>query len=175
MKPSDLGLIKLKEWPLPGALMGDEDEWWKNTKLSRDAQGNIIGFSVEKGLKQGLIRLTPHEGLDLVLFVNPYGQLHPLWAGTGVRPVADGEVAGIIKDALCETMIIRHSQIRDQHGRIAYSYYTHVKSTVKAGNHVTTKDMIVRIADPQRENPKGRSPPFAFFHGLGSRELSSRV
>ncbi|HTL46598.1 MAG TPA: alpha-amylase family glycosyl hydrolase, partial [Verrucomicrobiae bacterium] len=146
---------------LPGGGFGDPTEWWHNTTLKRDASGRIIDFDVKKYMEPARLRMAPfHEGVDVFIAVNEYGDFAYVPPGTGVRSAAEGRVAAIIPDVMGETVVVEHP-LRNASGDRAYTLYSHVKSKVRVGDRVTEDTIVAEIADPGPEW-KG-APPHLHF------------
>lgn len=137
---------------LPGGGFGDATEWWMNATFKRDETGKIVDFDVRKYLEPARLRMAPsHEGVDILIGRNEYGDLMYIPPGTGVRPAAAGKVDAVIPDVMGDTVIVEHPQFSNDYNDRAYTLYSHVKAQVKAGDAVTGDTVLAEIADPGKE------------------------
>ncbi|MBU0729030.1 MAG: M23 family metallopeptidase [Proteobacteria bacterium] len=86
----------------PGMLIAAEDQWW--------------GDSAK--------RSVPHEGLDIVCFVDANNRRHPLPQKARVPALFDGEIVLVMDDFLGQSVFIRHL-FQEERGTL-YSIYGHV-------------------------------------------------
>lgn len=98
---------ELREWLfLPGMKFGDTTKWWK----------------------AGNNRPRPHEGLDLVTYLDRKGDKHLLPPGTLIPPLMCGIEVARIPDSIGETVILGHEHF-DLAGRKLHTFYAHLTPT----------------------------------------------
>ena len=128
---------ELRQWLfVAGMRFGDTDKWWK----------------------EGEARSRPHEGLDLLFFLDDNGGRHLLPPGTIVPPLLAGiEVARSV-DFLGETIIITHDHW-DEAGRRLHTFYAHLQleKPARSGRAVAIGDRVGRIA--ASAHPAPACPP----------------
>jgi len=93
----------------PGMLFGAGMTWWNN------------------GLRQ-----SPHEGLDLGLFLDRAGKRHMLSPETMIPAAYAGSVIKIIPDFMGHTIIMEHKTQTEARWRLC-SLYGHTVPTVQTG------------------------------------------
>jgi 6-phosphogluconolactonase/glucosamine-6-phosphate isomerase/deaminase/murein DD-endopeptidase MepM/ murein hydrolase activator NlpD/isopentenyldiphosphate isomerase len=124
----------LTQWSFePGMLFGAVNEWWRNRNK----------------------RMTIHEGIDLYSYVDAQGQTQTIPEGMEIPALLAGEVVQIFPDILGQSILVRHTDIRDPDGRIFYTFYVHVDPSVKVGDSIQAGQVIARVApaDPAKGAP----------------------
>ena len=98
---------ELRAWLFePGMKFAETDKWWK----------------------PGSFRDRPHEGLDLLIFLDERRERHLLPPGTAIPPLLSGTRVARIPDFLGETVILAHSFL-DEAGRRLHTFYAHLQPT----------------------------------------------
>jgi murein DD-endopeptidase MepM/ murein hydrolase activator NlpD len=121
---------------LPGMLFTARHQWWDQRQ-----------------------RRTPHEGLDLLYFLDADGGRQALLPGTPLVAAFAGRVAGSIPDFLGQTVIVRHG-IQDREGRWLHSLYGHCRPLAAAGQEVQAGEVLAGIGP----RPPGSSGAPAHLH-----------
>ena len=111
-------------------------------------RGMLFG-SVEKWWAGGGSRANPHEGLDMALFRDGNGHVRRVGAGTLVPAMYEGEVMGIGRDYLGESVFLRH-RIEDGQGRTLHTIYGHIHFShhVRTLARVDAGEVLGSVADP---------------------------
>lgn len=117
---------------LPGMLYAATTTWWV----------------------AGEVRPRPHEGLDLLTFINDDGALGALEPGTMIPVLREGEVVAIFADFLGQSVLVGHD--RRQGGARFFSIYGHtmVEPGLGVGQRCREGEVIGRIAT----SPKAHIP-----------------
>lgn len=121
---------ELREWRFdPGMKFGESDKWWQ----------------------PGTTRARPHEGLDLLFFLDARGERHLLPPGTAIPPLLDGIEVARIADFLGETVILAHDFL-DEAGRRLHTFYAHLQPTGTPANGKTmgADHQLGKIAAPAK-------------------------
>ena len=110
----------------PGMLFDATDSWW-------GSRGR---------------RNSPHEGLDLRLYVDGKGESHALGSGAKIPAIYEGQIVKIDDDFLGKSIYVRHA-FRDDTGNILFSVYGHTTPAagIDIGVAVVDGDVIARISD----------------------------
>jgi murein DD-endopeptidase MepM/ murein hydrolase activator NlpD len=145
---------KFGEWLLdPGMLFGASQTWWGK-------RGN---------------RARAHEGLDLCAY--RYGQdIVCGLAGVKIPALYDGVVAGMIKDFLGQSLIVRHNLVehRDHEGCLCTIYgHTAPQETISVGKMVREGEIIASVSDAGSR--RGIIPHLHLSIGLITRAISYRT
>lgn len=121
---------ELREWRFePGMKFGESGKWWQ----------------------PGATRARPHEGLDLLIFLDASGRRHHLPPGTAIPPLLDGSEVARIADFLGETVVLAHDFL-DEAGRKLHTFYAHLQPATApaSGTIMVTSSQIGKIAAPAR-------------------------
>lgn len=121
---------ELREWLLlPGMKFGDTEKWWQ----------------------PGATREKPHEGVDLLLFLDASGKRHHLPPGTAIPPLLRGTEVARIADFLGETVILAHDTL-DDGGRRLHTFYGHLQPTGEpaSGKIMAADGSLGKIAAAQK-------------------------
>jgi murein DD-endopeptidase MepM/ murein hydrolase activator NlpD len=124
---------ELREWLfLPGMRFGDSAKWWKT----------------------GENRTGPHEGLDLLFFLDARGERHLLPPGTAIPPLLNGVVVTRAPDFMGETVILAHDRW-DAAGGQLHTFYAHLQParTPLEGKTMSAASKIGTIAGPKASMP----------------------
>ena len=117
----------------PGMLFSSIDKWWGD-------------FGT---------REFPHEGIDLCLYEDRYGQTNRLGPETIVTVLYNGFVRATFKDYLGQAIIVEHESDDLPNGKFL-SVYAHTKPLdgVKPGEQFNRGDAIATIADTHHSKAK---------------------
>lgn len=127
---NDYSKGRLQKWLFePGMRFGDTDKWWQ----------------------PGTTRARPHEGLDLLVFLDKRGDKHFLPAGTAIPPMLSGIEVARIPDFMGETVILSHD-LKDESGRRLHTFYAHLQPAgiLANGLIVETNSQLGKIAEPKK-------------------------
>lgn len=115
----------------PGMFFGDQGEWWGSRNLRR----------------------TEHEGLDFAFGAKgaPGTVFQAMPEGAPVRALAAGEAVGVLDDFLGKTIVIRHPDMRDDHGATLHTMYSHLGAVEEAGV-VSRRQFLGRVG--RLRNPR---------------------
>ena len=113
-----------------GMLFSDSCQWWNRTKK----------------------RPCPHEGLDLVYYLNSTGKQHPFQPGTIIPAIFNGIVVHSHQDFLGQTLYIQHEQFQ-QNSKTLYSLYAHIVINDKLPKKITKDSPIGVIAQVPDASP----------------------
>lgn len=116
---------ELREWLFePGMKFADTDKWWQ----------------------PGTARKKPHEGLDLLIFMDGREGRHLLPPGTAIPPLLSGTWVARIPDFMGETIILAHN-FHDKAGRRLHTFYAHLQPTTAptTGKIMETGSQIGKI------------------------------
>ncbi len=115
----------------PGMLFNSMEKWWGDAGR----------------------RSRPHEGVDVLLYMDIHGQIHTLDTATKIPVMYSGETAAVHDDFLGKSMYVRH-EIYDDRGWQLHTVYGHVTPVngVQKGGIVKGGDVIAEIADGRRKN-----------------------
>lgn len=122
---------ELREWLLePGMKFTDTDKWWH----------------------PGTARDRPHEGLDLLIFLDGAGKRHHLPPGATIPPLLNGTEMARIPDYLGETVILAHDFLDDA-GRRLHTFYAHLQPTGAPASTtgMVTTSRVGKIAVPTKK------------------------
>ena len=122
----------LAEWLfLPGMRFGEKEKWWKS----------------------GSFRASPHEGLDILTFLDGFGGEQQLSAAARVPPLLSGIVVSKTKDFLGETVILAHD-FYDQADRRLHTFYAHLQpaEAPEITSKITHDSLLGNIAWPRQSN-----------------------
>jgi hypothetical protein len=125
--------LALREWLFrPGMKFGDTAKWWET----------------------GATRSRPHEGLDLLFFLDDRGERHLLPPGTAIPPLLSGVEVARVADFLGETIILTHDRW-DEAGRRLHTFYAHLQPTgiQRPGRTVAADRGLGTIAAPRIPTP----------------------
>lgn len=104
----------------------------------------------------GKKRDTPHEGLDLCLYVDQQETHRLLGSHAKIPVIYDGDIAGVSDDFLGQSIYVKHA-IRDGSGNMLYSAYGHTipAASIEAGVVVVEGQAIAMVADavPKKTGP----------------------
>lgn len=106
--------------------------------------------------KQGE-RKTPHEGIDLLFYVDQLGQTRQLAEEAMIPATWQGMVVAEFKDFLGSTVVVKHD-ITDGQGWLLHTLYGHTRPLVELGMEVATGQAIAKIAatgSSRRNTPPG--------------------
>jgi len=114
---------------MPGMKFGDTDKWWQ----------------------PGTTRENPHEGLDLLIFLDGSGKRHHLPPGTAIPLLLGGTEVARIADFMGETVILAHDFLDDA-GRRLHTFYAHLQPTgaPASGATMAAGSQIGKIATPAK-------------------------
>jgi len=115
-----------KEWIFyPGMLFNAVEKWWGNHG-KRD---------------------KPHEGLDLCLYRDRWGNKRQLDEKTKIPAIYDGTVVGIVNDFLGKSVIIEHDLTDSDDNRLC-TIYGHINphKGLNVGRIVKEGDIIATLA-----------------------------
>ncbi|MDH4318398.1 MAG: M23 family metallopeptidase [Desulfobulbaceae bacterium] len=95
---------------------------------------------------EGKKRPVPHEGLDLLHYLNREGTTSTLTSQVRLITPLGGEVATVSRDFLGKSVWLRHPVIRDK-GKHLYSVYAHIApaTTIRVGGKVEPGDTVGTI------------------------------
>ncbi|MDY6893596.1 MAG: GNAT family N-acetyltransferase [Chloroflexota bacterium] len=122
---------KFARWAFhPGMLFGATMRWWGDEKS----------------------RERPHEGLDICMYGDEYGQVHNLDERTQIPVMYDGEIVKIDDDLLGKSVFVRHG-IHHGDGKQLYSVYAHTTPHNEAheGKFLSEGDVVATIADTRNK------------------------
>lgn len=117
---------ELRTWLFePGMKFGDTDKWWEPRTT----------------------RTRPHEGLDLLIFLNGGNEKHLLPPGTGIPPLLSGTMVARLPDFMGETIILAHDLLDDK-GRRLHTFYAHLQpgTTPASGKFMARDSQLGKIA-----------------------------
>ena len=128
-------------------------------------------------------RRTPHEGVDFARCVPLNGGVDSIAISeVGVPCWCDGRVAGVIKDFICETLILAHTQLSwGRDGATLCSLYAHAHATCRRrGEVVHAGQVACRVAASRTSAPAHLHLslawlPNALLGPSGADELSWKV
>jgi hypothetical protein len=106
-----------------GAFFGDHLEWW--------------------GAKNR--RRTLHEGIDFVEGSLQDGTIQTIREGAPVSALTDGDVVSILDDFLNQTLVVRHSAIKDSEGNVFHTLYSHIHPDIGKLRPVIRGQIIGRV------------------------------
>jgi murein DD-endopeptidase MepM/ murein hydrolase activator NlpD len=134
----------------PGMLFGSLDKWW--------------GDHGERDF--------PHEGIDLCLYRDTFGNLVQLNDETRIPVMHDGAVKAMFVDFLGQAVIIEHDDPAGEAGSY-FSAYAHTKpgDEIKPGFQLKAGDIIGTIADTSNSKA-GILPHLHFTLGRPSPKIS---
>ena len=112
-------------WPI-GTCFGDERLWWGELKK----------------------RLAPHEGLDLIYYMDKQGAQHQIAPGVVIPTVFAGQVVQVHQDFLNQSVYIRHEQFC-WNDAVLHTIYGHVQPNegLGLGQDVGTGYPVVLLED----------------------------
>ncbi len=113
-----------------GMHFSDSCQWWNRTKK----------------------RPCPHEGLDLVYYLNSAGKQHFFQPGTLIPAIFDGIVVHDHQDFLGQTLYIQHEQFQ-QNSKTLYSIYAHIAINNKLPQKIVRYSPIGVIAEVPDSSP----------------------
>lgn len=113
-----------------GMHFSDSCQWWNKTKK----------------------RPHPHEGVDLVYYLNNTGKQHFFPPGTLIPAITDGIVVHDHQDFLGQTLYIQHEQFQ-QNSKTLYSLYAHIAINDKLPERVTKHSHLGVIAEVSDSSP----------------------
>jgi murein DD-endopeptidase MepM/ murein hydrolase activator NlpD len=115
-----------REWIFcPGMLFQSTDKWWG---------------------KRGR-RNRPHEGIDLLVYLNKEGTIRHIDETFPVPMFADGRIVGVMPDFLGESIIVEHSSPEGKTENILTMYgHTHPLKHVKPGVAMKKGDIVAMVA-----------------------------
>jgi murein DD-endopeptidase MepM/ murein hydrolase activator NlpD len=105
----------------PGMRFGDPIEWWGDRNRRR----------------------TEHEGLDFAEGKQMSGQICAIPGGTPVRAMAEGQVVSLLQDFLGQTVVVCHTGVTDETGRVFHSLYSHIQPEVGLSGKFVSKGQIL--------------------------------
>ena len=119
----------------PGMLFDAMDAWWG-----------------DRGR-----RTTPHEGLDLRLYVDRKGESHALGGGFRIPAIYEGQVVKVGDDFLGKSIYIRHA-LRDDSDNVLFSIYGHTEPAegIDIDLAVAGGDVVACVANT---SSKDAAPP----------------
>ena len=113
----------------PGMLFHSPDKWWG-----------------DRGK-----RATPHEGLDLCLYMDPDGRIHGLDDKTRIPVLYDGVIVAIVNDFLGKSVIVEHRyDDSDNLGFCSIYGHTNPPDNLQIGKFVKNGEILASIADSSR-------------------------
>lgn len=101
-------------------------------------------------------RLTPHEGIDLLFFVNQQGETRQLPDGAVVPAAWEGMVTAVFDDFLGSTVMLGHG-ITDDRGWRLHGIYSHTRPLVGLGEKVLTGQAVATVTEDGATRSK--TPP----------------
>jgi hypothetical protein len=107
----------------PGMYFGDHREWWGDRNRRR----------------------TLHEGIDFLEGLSPDSHAKPIPEGTPVRAIAAGEVVAVLDDFLNKTVVVRHAAIRDEHGDVFHTFFSHIQPAPGIPRPVSKGDILGNV------------------------------
>jgi len=115
----------------PGMLFQSTEKWWGD-------RGS---------------RPRPHEGVDLLLYLDRGDRVRRLDETAQIRAFLDGTVVGMIPDFLGESVIVEHPP-PDENGDRVHLIYAHTRPSkeIAAGTRVSRGDAIATLALPGRSS-----------------------
>jgi hypothetical protein len=128
---------ELREWLFePGMKFAETNKWWQ-PEAGRD---------------------KPHEGLDLLIFLDGRRGRHLLPSGTIIPPLLNGTEVARIADFMGETVILAHDFLDDA-GRRLHTFYAHLQPSSAPTSTATipTSSRIGKIA-AQTKKPRACPP-----------------
>jgi len=146
--------LEVTKWIFfPGMLYTAPDAWWGRR----------------------LRRHQKHEGLDIIHYLSKAGRLKALDAGAAIPAMLDGQVAGIIRDFIGTTILLRHTGIR-KNNCCFYSIYAHVTpfENITVGITVSKGSLIAQLAGQLSPKPQG-PPPHLHLSGAWVEEGMMQV
>jgi hypothetical protein len=148
------GLVErgFEDWLFrPGMLFGAMTKWW-GTPGKRE---------------------TPHEGLDLCLFLTQGGTVAQLDETIQIPAIWTGTVTAIIDDFLAKTIVMEHEQLSSKTmKRLSLSAHLQPLAGVIPGQHVEAGEMIGTIASTRRRRSR-IAPHLHLSVGLISSDVDS--
>jgi hypothetical protein len=113
-----------KSWNFErGMFFGDHLEWWGDKNRRR----------------------TSHEGIDFVEGFARDSTVHAIREGTPARAIAAGETIAILDDFLNNTVLVRHSEVRDAEGNVFHFFYSHIHPEKNALGPVAGGQVLGRV------------------------------
>jgi murein DD-endopeptidase MepM/ murein hydrolase activator NlpD len=115
-----------REWIFcPGMLFQSTDKWWgKRGKRNR-----------------------PHEGLDLLVYLDHEGTTRHIDETFPIPMLADGRIVGVMPDFLGESIIVEHPSPEGKTENILTMYgHTHPLKHVKPGVAMKKDDIVAMVA-----------------------------
>jgi len=115
-----------REWIFcPGMLFQSTGKWWG---------------------KRGQ-RSRPHEGIDLLLYLNHEGNILHIDETFPIPMLADGRVVGVMPDFLGESIIVEHPSFEGKTENILTMYgHTHPLEYVQPGVAMKKGDIVATVA-----------------------------
>lgn len=117
----------------PGMLFHSTDRWWGN----------------------GGRRDHPHEGLDLCLYRDRYGNDHTLDETIRIPLMFDGDVVHIVNDFIGQSLFLIHDAY-DGQGHQLYSIYGHTEpyDGIAEGKAIHEGTVIATVKDTRKQKAK---------------------
>ncbi len=114
-------------------------------------RGMLFG-AVETWWADGRRRPTPHEGIDLCLYVSNQDTILSLGGGSTVPAMYDGEVVRLADDFLGRSVFLRHGLFNGE-GDELYTFFGHIVPLewIREGAVVSEGQPIGSVAIPSRE------------------------
>jgi hypothetical protein len=115
----------------------------------------------------GKTRRTPHEGVDFGRYAPLSGSAGggagallaataAVQPGCGVPCLCDGAVACVIRDFICETLVVEHPQLSQREGRagmVLCSLYAHIRAQRRRGERVRAGERLCSVAPSPTSAP----------------------
>ena len=102
---------------------------------------------------EGKKRITPHEGVDFVQYLDRNGKSWSLAAGLVIPTIFSGEIAWLHRDFLAWSLYIKHPQFVLP-GRVLYTVFGHMLpgENESAGRRVASGEVVGSLEKYQQNN-----------------------
>lgn len=129
LQHNNLAAQGFAQWAFyPGMLFQAPDKWWG-----------------DRGL-----RSSPHEGIDLCLYLDTCGAIHCLDKTAEIPAIYAGQLKSIIDDYLGKTLFVAHD-IYDCRGNQCYTIYGHAAphAGIAPGDTIQDGEIVAAAADTE--------------------------